>query len=158
MVAWKTGMKMGLGALGVAGAVALLAGRVDAGALSAAESLRLAEQALERGQVDRALTHGARAALRGEDRRVVLGAQSVLCLGHLRQGAGASALKACSAVADARPDDWRALNNRGIARYQTGDYAGAAADYRAALAAGGPAKMLDANLALAEKQRMLAQR
>lgn len=151
----------GTAALGLAALIGLgLAGQqVQAGAITAADSARLAQQALNDGKIDRAVRHAERALRRGDETdAVAYAAQTVLCLAHLRTDRVEAALDACDAAVTAKPDSWRALNNRGIARYKALDFDGAASDYQAAVEAGGPVDMLTANLTLAEKKAQVAQR
>lgn len=117
------------------------------------EYVRLAQDALADGKYKKARRHASR-ALRASDSTAIQGAAyTVLCMADLQQEVRDAAIASCSAALDARPNNWRALNNRGLALMKAGDYKAAMADFEAAGAAGGDATLLAENMA-ATRQKL----
>ena len=77
-------------------------------------------------------------------------ALSNLCYAYAANGDLAEAAEACNAAVELAPDAWRAVNNRGAARWLAGDHAAASLDFTAAAALAGNEDEVRANLALAQ--------
>lgn len=78
-------------------------------------------------------------------------ANTNLCGGYLKLGNYKKAIRMCKRAIKVDAQIWQAFSNRGAARYALGQYAGAAEDFRRAIALDPENAALKENLALAEE-------
>lgn len=123
----------------------------------AADYAVMAKEALSKGKAGRAASHAKRALRKTDQIAIVRHASTTLCLAQME--IGEDYVDACQDSVDIDNANWRAWNNLATAQYKAGDYGAAAASYRTAMDLDGADRdLLAANLAMAERQVMLASR
>ena len=111
-------------------------------------AVRAQYNALSRGEWYDAANIGETVVDSGVSNRHKVAAYSNQCGALAMSGAHADAISACDAALDLRDGAWRALNNRGVARWLSGDRPGALADFQAANTSSSGEDEVEANLAL----------
>lgn len=95
---------------------------------------RLGYKAYQKGNYEKAGHYATKASAKGNQKSRRAIAYTLLCASLGQQNAFEAALEACDSAIELSPSNWRAVNNRGVVNYLTGDKTAAAADFAAAAA------------------------
>lgn len=119
--------------------------------LSEPSLITAGQKALTNGKLDRAERLFREALNQPLTRDMRQATYNNLCITNYLADDQAEALEACNAALEILARDWRALTNRGNVHMARGDFDKAAADYHAALRLRPGEKVLQQNLAMAER-------
>lgn len=122
---------------------------------TAADSyIRGGYSAYERGHFRKSAVFSVHATAKGNKKSRRSIAYANLCAALGQQARLDAALDACNSAVDLAPANWRALNNRGVVHYLSGDLAAASADFAAAAAAPKAGKLAQDNASLARSAKL----
>jgi len=101
---------------------------------TAGSHMRLGYNAYQAGDFEKAAKFTIKGTKKGikKSRRAI--AYSNLCAALGQQGALDAAREACASALEMAPNNWRAMNNRGVVNYLAGDKVAAGADFAKAAA------------------------